>query len=77
MQAQAEKITIDTIQMKIQLLWENADVYRSVHKVDHYNEMLVALINKMTGLENNVTETPVSAVYSHSHSLDNKVDKDE
>jgi hypothetical protein len=30
MQAQAEKIAIDTIQTKIQLLRENANVYRSV-----------------------------------------------
>jgi hypothetical protein len=45
--------------------------------VDYYNKMLVALINKMIGLENNVTETSVSMVYSHSHSLDNEVGEDE
>jgi hypothetical protein len=48
MQAQAEKIAIDTIQTKIQLLRENADVYRSIHGEQQYNEMIVALINKMT-----------------------------
>jgi hypothetical protein len=77
MQAQAKKITLDRSQTKIQLLWENADVYRSVHGVDCYNKMLVALIDKMTGLEDNITETLALMVYSHSHSLDNDVDKDE
>lgn len=48
MQAQAEKLAIDTIQTKIQLLRENADVYRSIHGEQKYNEMIVALINKMT-----------------------------
>ena len=66
MQAQAEKIAIDTIQTKIQLLRENADVYRSVHGEQRYNEMLVALINKMTGTggeESTLSETPISSVY--------------
>jgi hypothetical protein len=68
MKAQAEKIVaIDTIQTKIQLLRENADVYRSVHKEQCYNEMLVALINKMTGMgEESTSETPMSAVYTQS-----------
>ena len=31
MQAQAEKISIETIQTKLKLLRENADVYKSMH----------------------------------------------
>ena len=66
MQAQAEKIAIDTIQTKIWLLRENVDVYRSVHGEQRNNEMLVALINKMTGTggeESTLSETPISSVY--------------
>jgi hypothetical protein len=70
MQAQAEKIAIDTIQTKIQLLRENADVYRSIHGEQRYNEMIVALINKMTrtgGEENATYETrPDSDLYTPS-----------
>ena len=67
MKAQAEKIAIDTIQTKIQLLRENADVYRSVHGEQRYNKMLVALINKMTGMgEESTSETPMLAVYTQS-----------
>ena len=69
MQAQAEKIAINTIQTKIQLLHENADVYRSVHGEQRYNKMLVALINKMTGTggeESTLSKTPISSVYDTS-----------
>ena len=68
MQAQAEKIAIDTIQTKIQLLHENSDVYRSIHGEQQYNKMIVVLINKMTrtgGEENATYETwPNSDVYT-------------
>jgi hypothetical protein len=67
MKAQAEKIAIDTIQTKIQLLRENANVYRSVHGEQCYNKMLVALINKMTGTgEESTSATPMLAVYTQS-----------
>ena len=70
MQAQAEKIAIDTIQTKTQLLRENMDVYRSIHGEQQYNEMIVALINKMTrtGGEENATYEmrPNSDVYTPS-----------
>ncbi len=73
MQAQAEKITINTIQMKVQLLRENADVYKSIYGDDCYNKMLVGLINQMTtGSANNEMVTPVLTVYS----LDDNVNKD-
>ena len=49
MQAQAEKISIETIQTKLKLLRENADVYKSMHGEGLYNKMVVDLINKMTG----------------------------
>jgi hypothetical protein len=48
-QAQAEKISIETIQTKLKLLRENADVYKSMHGEGLYNKMVVDLINKMTG----------------------------
>ena len=63
MQAQAEKISIETIQTKLKLLKENSDVYKSMHGEEVYNRMVVDLINKMTGSTGNGTgETPVSAV---------------
>ena len=63
MQAQAEKISIETIQTKLKLLRENADVYKSMHGEELYNRMVVDLINKMTGSTGNgMGETPVSAV---------------
>jgi hypothetical protein len=74
MQAQAEKITIGMIQMKVQLLRENADVYKSIHGDDCYNKMLVGLINQMTtGLVNNEMAMPVLTVYSQ----DDNVNKDD
>ena len=63
MQAQAEKISIETIQTKLKLLRENADIYKSMHGEEVYNRMVVDLINKMTGSTGNGTgETPVSTV---------------
>ena len=54
MQVQAEKIAIETIQMKLVLLKENAK---------ENNKMVVDLLNKMTGLSSGGNrETPVSAV---------------
>ncbi len=49
MQAQAEKIIVDTISTQIKNLKENADVYKSVHGETAYNKLLVGLISKMTG----------------------------
>jgi hypothetical protein len=67
MQAQAEKISIETIQTKLKLLRENADVYKSMHGEELYNKMVVDLINKMTGsTSNGIGETPVSAVSAQS-----------
>ncbi len=74
MQARAEKITIDTIQTKVQLLRENANFYKSIYGDDRCNKMLVSLINQMTtGLANNEMVTPVLTVYSQ----DNNVNKDD
>ncbi len=65
MQAQAEKISIDTIQTKLKLLRENADVYKVMHGEELYNKMVVDLLNKMTGNNrNSIGETPISAVYT-------------
>jgi hypothetical protein len=63
MQAQAEKIAIETIQTKLMLLRENADVYKAMHGEELYNKMVVDLLNKMMGATNSgMGETPVSAV---------------
>ena len=71
MQAQAEKISIETIQTKLKLLRENADVYKSMHGEGLYNKMVVDLINKMTGsTSNGIGETPVSAVSAQSSQRD-------
>jgi len=71
MQAQAEKISIETIQTKLKLLRENADVYKLMHGEGLYNKMVVDLINKMTGsTSNDIVETPVSAVSAQSSQRD-------
>jgi hypothetical protein len=71
MQAQAEKISIETIQTKLKLLRENANVYKSMHGEELYNKMVVDLINKMTGsTSNGIGETPVSAVSAQSSQRD-------
>ena len=63
MQAQAEKISIETIQTKLKLLREHADVYKATLGEEIYNKMVVDLLNKMMGSTNNgIGETPVSAV---------------
>jgi hypothetical protein len=59
-QAQAEKIVLDTVQTHIQNFWENTDVYKSVHGDQGYNELLVRLISKMTGSDKNAGTTPSS-----------------
>ena len=71
MQAQAEKISIETIQTKLKLLRENANVYKSMHGEELYNKMVVDLINKMTGsTSNGIGETPVSAMSAQSLQCD-------
>jgi len=63
MQAQAEKIAIETIQTKLKLLNENADVYKAMHGEELYNKMVVDLLNQMMGAKTSgIGETPVSAV---------------
>ena len=71
MQAQAEKISIETIETKLKLLRENADVYKVMHGAELYNKMVVDLLNKMMGYTSNgIGETPVSAVYTLSSQRD-------
>ena len=73
MQAQAEKIAIETIQTKLKLLNENADVYKAMHGEELYNKMVVDLLNKMMGSTNNGSgETPLSPLSARSsvHSED-------
>jgi hypothetical protein len=78
MQAQAEKISIETIQTKLKLLRENADVYKSMHGEELYNKMVVDLINKMTGsTSNGIGETPVSAVSAQSSQRDEDFEDDD
>ncbi len=64
MQAHAEKILVDTIQTQIKHLRENAEVYKSVHGKQGYNKLLVSLINKITGSNQNVGTMPSSAAVS-------------
>ncbi len=64
MQAHKEKILVDIIQTQIKILRENADVYKSVHGELGYNKLLVSLINKITGLNQNAGTTPSSAAVS-------------
>jgi hypothetical protein len=78
MQAQAEKISIETIQTKLKLLRENADVYKSMHGEEIYNKMVVDLINTMSGpTTNGIGETPVSAVSALSSQRDEDLEDDE
>ena len=78
MQAQAEKISIETIQTTLKLLRENADVYKSMHGEELYNKMVVDLINKMTGsTSNGIGETPVSAVLAQSSQRDEDFEDDD
>jgi hypothetical protein len=64
MQAHVEKILVDTIQTQNKKLRENADVYKSVHGEQGYNELLVSLINKITGSNQNAGTMPSSAAVS-------------
>jgi hypothetical protein len=64
MQAHAEKILVDTIQIQIKNLRENADVYKSIHGEQGYNELFVSLINKITGTNQSAGMTPSSAAVS-------------
>ena len=78
MQAQAEKISIETIQTKLKLLRENADVYKVMHGKELYNKMVVDLLNKMTGNNSNsIGETPISAVYTLSAQRDEDPEDDD
>jgi hypothetical protein len=64
MQAHAEKIVVDTIQIQIKNLKENAEIYKSIHGEQGYNELLVSLINKITGTNQSAWTTPSSAAVS-------------
>ena len=78
MQAQADKIAIETIQTKLKLLNENADVYKAMHGEDSYNKMVVDLLNKMMGATNSgMGETPVSAVSAISSQRSSDIDWDD
>ena len=78
MQAQAEKIAIETIQTKLMLLRENADVYKAMHGEELYNKMVVDLLNKMMGAKSSgMGETPVSAVSAISSQRSSDIDCDD
>jgi hypothetical protein len=64
MQAHAEKILVDTIQIQVKNLRENADVYKSIHGEQGYNELLVSLINKITGNNQSAGTMPSSGAVS-------------
>ena len=76
--AQAEKIAIETIQTKLMLLRENADVYKAMHGEELYNKMVVDLLNKMMGAKSSgMGETPVSAVSAISSQRSSDIDCDD
>jgi hypothetical protein len=62
MQVHAEKIVVDTIQTQFKMLQENAEVYKSFHGEQGYNEMLISLVNKMMRSYKNTETTPSSVV---------------
>ncbi len=69
MKAQAAQIAIQSIQTKIQMLRENADVYILIHGQQGYNEMVASLLSRMARMgEEDSREirksTPVSVGYS-------------
>ncbi len=64
MQAHMEKMLVDTIQIQMKNLREIADVYKFVHGKQGYNELLVSLINKITGSNQNAGTMPSSAAVS-------------
>ena len=77
MQAQAEKIAIETIQTKLKLLRENAEVYKAMHGEEMYNKMVVDLLNKMMGSTNNgIGEMLVSAVSARSSQCSEDLEED-
>ncbi len=67
MKAQVAQIAIQSIQTKIQMLSENADVFIEINGQQGYNKMLAGLVSRMSLMgEEDVREmkTPVSLVYS-------------
>ncbi len=64
MQAHTEKILVNTIQKQIKILRENTDVCKSVHGKQGNSKLLVSLINKITGSNQNAGTTPSSAAVS-------------
>ena len=57
MRFQGDEIATNTIVKQIQVMRENADVYKMTMGEAKYNEQLVALINRMPGM----TATAVAA----------------
>jgi len=69
MRAQAAQIALQSIQTKIQMLRENAEVYIQTHGQHGYNEMIAGLLTRMARMgEDDVREmnTPVSVGYTTS-----------
>jgi hypothetical protein len=67
MRAQAAQIAIQSIQTKIQMLRENADVYIQIHGQQGYNEIIASLLSRMARMGEEDTReisTPVSVGYS-------------
>ncbi len=68
MQAHTGKILVNTIQIQVKNLRKNADVYKSVHGEQGYNKLLVSLINRITGSNQNAGTTPSFAAVSFCNS---------
>ena len=46
MQLQAEKIAVESIILQVNVMKENADLFKSMHGVDKYKSMIVNLFSK-------------------------------
>ena len=68
MKAQAAQIALQSIQTKIQMLRENAEIYIQTHGQHGYNEMVAGLLTRMARMgEDDVREvgnTPISVGFS-------------
>jgi hypothetical protein len=68
MKAQAAQIALQSIQTKIQMLRENAEIYIQTHGQHGYNEMVAGLLSRMARMgEDDVREvgnTPISVGFS-------------
>ena len=79
MRFQGDEIATNTIVKQIQVMRENAEVYKMTMGESKYNEQLVALINRMPGMTATGSAGPASATtnaenYDESSCIDEDSD---